>query len=343
MKKLLFLGALAVLFSCTTGEAPSLPSKVGPPGELLIVASDRVWNGPVGKAIEELVDRPYPVLPQAESYFDLVILDPQHFDKFWKPHRNIIVIDIGDRIDTQDPKVEFYKNRYSQGQIFIEAKGKTPAAVAEAISNRGEEILSLLNKVEIDRQAALVRAFDNEALRQDLADKYGLTLDIPRDMVVAKEMVNQENGNLEFLWLQRELTRMKGGNNHDIKEGVFIYTYPFTTDSVFTFEWLLNKRNQMLHSYVPGPTDGSYMGTELIITPRYEEIVFKDQFAAEIRGLWKMENDFMGGPFYMLTFYDEANQRIVTVDGYAYAPYFGKREYIREVEAIVKTITIGDK
>jgi hypothetical protein len=29
---------------------------------------------------------------------------------------------------------------------------------------------------------------------------------------------------------------------------------------------------------------------------------------------------------------------LITIDGYAYAPYFDKREYIREVEAIIKTI-----
>ncbi|MGB0422703.1 MAG: DUF4837 family protein [Flavobacteriales bacterium] len=33
---------------------------------------------------------------------------------------------------------------------------------------------------------------------------------------------------------------------------------------------------------------------------------------------------------------------MVTVDGYAYAPYFDKREYIREVEAIVNTIRFSE-
>jgi len=56
-----------------------------------------------------------------------------------------------------------------------------------------------------------------------------------------------------------------------------------------------------------------------------------------------MENDFMGGPFFSMTMYDEPNQRIVTVEGYAYAPYFDKREYIREVEAVVKSLKFGAK
>ncbi|MCH2197253.1 MAG: DUF4837 family protein [Flavobacteriales bacterium] len=341
MKKLLFLGMFSVLLACSqSGEAPVLPGKVGPAGELLVVASESVWNGPVGAAIREVVAQPYPVLPQAESHFDLVNLDPRDFDKFWKPHRNIIYIEVGQAVEQTISKVEFARNRYSSGQIYIEARGKSQQELADAIISRGNEILSILHKEEVDRLAANVRAFDNEALNADLMEKYGLTLDIPRDMFVVAEIVDTSDERLEFLWLQREMTRMKGGNNHDIKEGVFVYTYPYTTDSIFSMNWLLEKRQDMLRKYVPGPTDGSYMANEMHLVPTYEEVVFKGMFASEVRGLWKMQNDFMGGPYYMLTFYDEANQRIVSVDGYAYAPYFDKREYMREVEAIVKTLTL---
>jgi hypothetical protein len=72
--------------------------------------------------------------------------------------------------------------------------------------------------------------------------------------------------------------------------------------------------------------------------PSYEEFSFNGGFAAEVRGLWRMENDFMGGPYYSLTFYDEPNARLITVEGYAYAPYFDKRPYMREIEGIVKSV-----
>jgi len=39
-----------------------------------------------------------------------------------------------------------------------------------------------------------------------------------------------------------------------------------------------------------------------------------------------------------LTFYDEPNARLITVEGYAYAPYFDKRPYMREIEGIVKSV-----
>jgi hypothetical protein len=78
------------------------------------------------------------------------------------------------------------------------------------------------------------------------------------------------------------------------------------------------------------------MVTERRFFPSYEEVEFDGHFALEVRGLWKMENDFMGGPFYSLTIVDEARGRLITVEGYAYAPYFDKRPYIREVEGVVR-------
>jgi hypothetical protein len=55
-----------------------------------------------------------------------------------------------------------------------------------------------------------------------------------------------------------------------------------------------------------------------------------------------MENALMGGPFMSLTMYDEKRDRIVTVDGYVFAPYFRKMEYMREVEAILRSFTFAD-
>lgn len=79
------------------------------------------------------------------------------------------------------------------------------------------------------------------------------------------------------------------------------------------------------------------MTTEYRLQPRYEEVSFRGRFAAKMRGLWKMEGDFMGGPWTSLAWVDEARGQLVTVDGYVYAPYFGKREYLREVEAMVRS------
>lgn len=331
MKNLfLALFSLALLNSCFNEGSPALPGKVGPAGQVLVVCDPAMWSGPIEYVVDSLLTQSYPVLPRVEAQFDIELLDPREYDRFWKPHRNILFIEVADRLDTKDPSLKFYRNRHANGQVYMEAKGKTKEIVAETIKARGNELVSLLNTEEVGRIASLVKAYENESINAQLAERHGFSIHVPREAFIAKETE-------DFIWVQREITRMKGGNNHDIKQGYFIYSYPYTSDSLFSFDAIISKRNEVLKANVEGEVPGSYMTTQPRITPRYEEVTFKGKFAAEIRGLWRMEGDKMGGPFYSLSFLDEKTNRIITVDGYAYAPYFNKREYIREVEAILKT------
>lgn len=339
MRKQLFFGAMlsvAAIFSAcdNSGHALILPGKVGPIGEVVVVLPEKHWKSEIVDALREFSDRPYAVLPQFEYSFDLALLDPADFDRFWKPHRNIVFIDIADRIDTQTPSMSLFKNRYANDQVYAEVKGRTAADIATAIRSRGEELANVIHRAEVRRAGALAASFANEVLTAELKTALNVEVNFPKDAFAVKK-------NADFWWIQREMTRMKGGNNHDVKQGFFVYTYPYTSDSVFSYEFLVRKRNEVLRAYVHGQPEGSYMTTEMIVPPMYEEVAFDNRFTAELRGLWRMEGDFMGGPFYSMTFYDEANQRIVTAEGYAYAPYFNKREYIREVEGIIKTLKTG--
>ena len=47
---------------------------------------------------------------------------------------------------------------------------------------------------------------------------------------------------------------------------------------------------------------------------------------------------FIVSPFYSFSFLDSKSENIITIDGFVYAPEEHKRDYLREVEAIVKSI-----
>ena len=58
----------------------------------------------------------------------------------------------------------------------------------------------------------------------------------------------------------------------------------------------------------------------------------------ELRGLWASVRDKMGGPFYSFTQIAPDSTSCISIDGFVYAPQEHKRDYLREVEAIVKSI-----
>jgi hypothetical protein len=331
------LGCVVVLFSgCGSQEGAryALPGKVGASGELVVVCSDAVWKSAAGDTLRSIYGQPFPVLPQYEPWFDLVHLKPDAFDRFWKPHRNILELEVADRVDTQTAQLNIYREKYSRHQIYMEGKARNASDLALAIADKGQDMLSVLHRAEVERFAALVRLDKNEVIQRELIEWLGLELIVPRDARWAKKLDS-------FGWIDRQLTRMKGGDNHDVQQGYFIYAEPYTSDSLFSMQARLSMRNAMLRKHVNGPTPDSYMTTEMRYVPSYEEVVFNGEFASELRGLWKMENDYMGGPFYSLTTYDKKSGMLITVEGYAYAPYFDKREYMREVEAAVRSLNLN--
>lgn len=324
------------LASCEgDGARVALPGKVGAAGELVVVATPEVWNGAAGDSLQALFNQPYPVLPQYEPLMDVVHLEPALFDRFWKPHRNILILEVADRVDTQVPSLVFYRNKYSRGQIYMVAKARTAEDLAEVVRERSGEMVSLLHAEEAIRFADIVALSPNEVIAREVMEEWSVQGLWPKDARLAK----QEDG---FWWIDRQLTRLKGGDNHDIQQGFFIHSEPYVSQDQLSLEHVLDRRDELTRAHVAGPSKGSYMATERRFFPSYEELEFDGHFALEVRGLWKMENDFMGGPFYSLTVVDEAQGRLLTLEGYAYAPYFDKRPYIREVEGVVKRATLLD-
>lgn len=331
--------ALALVSFCACegdGARVALPGKVGAAGELVVVATPEVWEGPAGDTLQALMGQPYPVLPQYEPLMDVVHLEPELFDRFWKPHRNILVMEVADRVDTQEPSLSFFRNKYSRGQIYMVAKARTAEALAEVMLSRGNEMVSLLHAEEASRFADIVSLSPNEVVSREVLKKWGVQGLWPKDARLAKQTE-------DFWWVDRQLTRLKGGDNHDIQQGFFIHSEPYVSADQLSLEHVLDRRDAVTRKHVQGPTKGSYMTTERRFFPAYEELEFDGHFALEVRGLWKMENDFMGGPFYSLTMVDEAEGRLLTIEGYAYAPYFDKRPYIREVEGLVRRCDLVGK
>ena len=57
-------------------------------------------------------------------------------------------------------------------------------------------------------------------------------------------------------------------------------------------------------------------------------------------GKWEVLNDFMAGPFLNYAIEDVSNNRWIVVEGFVYAPSVNKRDYMFELEAVLKSIHI---
>ena len=83
------------------------------------------------------------------------------------------------------------------------------------------------------------------------------------------------------------------------------------------------------------------MITEPLFPPIVTEFKMKDTYTIEMQGLWRMHEGYaMGGPFISLTQLDEKRNKVITVEGFVFAPAHQKREFVRQMEAILYSIEI---
>lgn len=314
----LISAALLTLGCKESSQSKTLPSSSGKPGEVAVVCSKAEWEGDPGSKLRELLSSEVPYLPQAEPLYDLFNVPQQAFNKVFQVHRNIIVLDT-DKKNTES-SLTFYSNIWAAPQLVIGIKAATPEDAARLIAEKGSKILATLRQTERDRVLNNITEFENKELYTSVENMFGAGPHFPSGYTVKKVAE-------DFMWISYETT-------YTI-QSVLIWKYPYGGPEDMTPEALAAKRNEMTQKHIPCTREGSYMMLNPDIFPGYEHIKAGGRDILEMRGLWEAYNDFMGGPFVSHTFLSEDGSEIITLDGFVYAPKYDKRNYVRQVEAIL--------
>jgi len=122
-------------------------------------------------------------------------------------------------------------------------------------------------------------------------------------------------------------------------ENICMYSYEYEGPETFNKAYILHKRDSVMEKNLPGEKPGMYMQTDTLCT-LIKPIVVHNQYAMEIRGLWIMKDDCMGGPFVSHSRIDTETNRVIVVEGFVYAPEKMKRGLIRRLEAALYTLQL---
>ncbi len=323
--KITFIFTTIILFvSCDRINEKILPSITGKSGDLLVVVDSFYFNHQTGEAIKQTFTQEQKGLPQREALFNLIKVPHRSFARIFQTNRNIIIINIKPNKKT---KISINKNVWAKMQLVVNITAPNDKIAAETILKNGKTLINYFNDKEIERLQSKYALNANSNRAKFLEKKLGLKINIDDLFFVASEDSN-------FVWLRKEYNVGK----NPVSQGIILYTYPYNSDSVFNVLNLVAKRNEITKKYIKGGAENSYMTVYSEYTPDEKEINLKGIYVKELRGLWQMEGDFMGGPFISYSMVDEAKKRVITIDAYVYAPQFNKREYLRELEALALTI-----
>ncbi|WP_378180191.1 DUF4837 family protein [Aquimarina sp. SS2-1] len=324
MKKftLVFIISLCII-SCTEKKKDtsekingSLAQSVGKINELAVVIENDLWKGSLGDTIRKYFGAEVPGLPQEEPLFSMRQLPPEGFTGISRRNRLFLKIQIGD-----ESKVYVATNKYATPQLGYVINGTNNDEIIRLIQERSEGMIAKYKKVETKEKQFRIKK-SVEYIPQ-LKEKMGITLKIPSAYRIAKE----ED---KFFWLRKDI---KNGDTN-----LMIYELPLGTISKDsnTVAKIIKVRDSI--GVLKIPTNSGKFITEEAYAPYLFETSLDNKFAFETKGTWEIKDRYMAGPFVNYVIDDVENNRQLVIEGFVLAPSVRKRNYMFELEAIIKTI-----
>ena len=299
-----------------------MPNITGGTGEVLVVMDQFNWDNSAGELLQDILKEEYPGLPQSEPIFDVIHVTASSFEGVYQFHRSIVLTKIESGLE---PRIRFRENIWAKPQIMVQIEAPTAVVLRELISENESQIKGFLVQYDRNRLMNVYRESKDPAIQKDIATHHQVRLAIPRGY-------NMDFSKEEFTSVSIE--------SPELSQVIQVYDFPAEGPEDLNVDNIIEKRNSFTKKFVEGPSEDSYMTISSMFEPIAYDLKINNMDVVELRGLWELENGFMGGPFISHSIYDAKRGRIVTVDGYVYHPNKKKRVKVRQLEAIIYSMVI---
>lgn len=351
-----YLLILSVLFaSCSESGKKSLkseflPNSRGEADEIILVVDSTQWaNSSEGLGLElrKTFRSPMLGLPQDEPLFNVSKVSPRKLNSVLKSAKNMVFVMTLDS-KTSDSRalqkfftdqslnqikrdtsiyVRMQRDLFARDQTVMFLFSSSEELLAQKINYNRSQIREVFEASARETIKSQLFKSRKRQLEAQIKENHNIGLTIPFGWEKARDLKN-------FVWLRLM--------DAQTEQSLFIYYEPYTDRGVFNeigeFRDKITKRN-----LYDGENSDVHIKRQEIIPVFTERVNFKDHFAVEARGLWKISDNSRGGPFVSYTIVDEDEGLIYYVEGYVDSPGTRKKNLIRELETILSTFqTKGD-
>lgn len=320
MKKSFFtsiLLSLILLGSCKDGPQ-LMPTISGKAGEVVVVIDKAQWESEPGSILRGSLTQDQPFLPQKEPMFSLINIPHNAFTNIFKTHRNIIILNLSS--DLKESKIIYQKDIWAAPQIVVTISAPDGAGASALLTSQSSKLISVIEQSERNRNIANAKKYEEKALKALVSETFGGSPYFPKGYSLRKK-------SNDFVWISYETTYTN--------QGIIIFKFPNKEGVKLSKEYLIEMRNKVMQESIPGPLPNTYMTTNMLIEPVLSTVSYNSREFNELRGLWEVQNDFMGGPFVEHIFPDKTGENIIVVEAFVYAPRYDKRNYLRQVESLL--------
>ena len=341
---------LCLVSGCSDEIQSSLkpvPHAFGELNQIIVVADEEIWEGPIGDTIRFYYSAAYPVLPQPEPIFDLSHFTPMELEL--EPSRKELrtYLIVGNLSDAESPTAQLIANdigrekvrRAQEDAAFNSTVGRDKWAKSqlviyqfgfstEDISNNAKKnfaaIAQRINKHDkIKLEATIYQSGESINLKEELKETLGVDMRIPGDYFKATKQD-------DFFWVRKE--------TDNLSSHIMLKKLHYTDKSQLTKEGIKSVRDT-LGRLVSTELANTYMKINDIDLPLLTTIkTINSYYALEARGYWEIVNDYMGGAFVSYMLHNPKTNELLFLDGFIHAPGKEKRDFLQHVEYIMNSV-----
>jgi len=320
---------------------------VGPVDEVIVVMDSDQWESETAEAIRESFGRLIKTMPlPREPIYKLTFKDFKSNSELeqLKGFRNIIVAaplgdvtnvaqlvsgmlssDIRERVQQEKSFAIPLQNHWARDQWTMILTSVSDEKLADKIRKHENDLVSHLMEREFrQRTEQIYRKGEQVALADSLWENHGWRVRLQHDYV-------QLFDSIQLVMFRRYLP----DNNR--------WIWAWWQDNVEHSDainpgWINATRDSLMEILVQGERDGSHVVTDYRQPVETREIDTSSRLTGfETMGVWRMTNDFMGGPFVHFIYYDPETRRLFMVEYAQFAPRVSKRRFIRQFQAMGRT------
>ena len=342
MKKFVYLLLGLVFWSCNS-ENQGLTVSTGRLGEVYVIVEQDLLKPEFKRALSRTFETPQLLFGGEEPHFKLIFMTPAQAKGSLIFEGTIVAITKGgedaellgifpegrDSLVKHHQKSKVrslvFKDLWSTPQQMLCIIAETPESAVDYLTANSITLLSTLLNMERREAVGRMTKVSDAKITREIAEKHGIEVKAPIAYHIASNSkISETEG---FIWLRND------GSEVDLN--VVIHYQPYTDTSQFQLLSLIARRDSVVKPYITGEAQGSYMATDTQFPYYAETIEFNGMYAREYNALWTLENDFMGGPYYSVTVLDETKNRLITLEGFVFAPNKEKTRYLRELQGIL--------
>ena len=295
MKKIIII---IILFSSCKKERENLPKSTGLFSEIIFVVEDNLWKNEVEEEVNRIFKKAIIGLNQIEYEYNVIHINFNEFNSLLKTHKNIVII--GNKV-----KHASQKNKWSENQLVVQINNNNP------LRPKLKKIKSIFDLNEINNTRKEISRRSNSNDEKKINHHFEIDIILPNEYTVIQN-------DSSLFWA------IYNPSEKEIIKQILVFSFE-KRKSKSLFDQVVKKTDSVFSNNLYGNKKNKHVIIEPLYIPHLDNNIY--------RGLWKLKNGFMGGPFILKSYIKE--DKITISAGVIFSPATTKRNHIKELEAIL--------